>query len=213
MRPRAILFDMDGTVIPLGVAILDYQDTCRHFRIMVPSYDAIYRNVIGYNIEESMSKVLPQALGIMDEFVDFFQENQVKNFKKYGSLLPHVKEVFSLLKERKIKIGIVTTKSRDESLAILKGYVLPFDALVAGDDMKYRKPSPKPVLKVCRMLGVKPKDCIMIGDHHFDMMAAKSAGCLPVGVLTGWGNDRNLRKAGAKHTLKNLSGLISLLKR
>jgi HAD superfamily hydrolase (TIGR01549 family) len=213
MRPRAVLFDVDGTIITLDIAIRNYQETCRHFRIKVLSYDELRRKVVGYTIEETVRKLFPEALSICDEFSEFFKNNQIENYRKYGGILPNVKKAFGFLRNNSIKIGIVTTKVRAESLAELGGYGLKFDALVAGDDIKYRKPSPRPVLRACRMLGVRPKDCIMIGDHRFDMMAAKSAGCTPIGVLTGWDNDRNLRKAGATNTLKNLGELIKLLKR
>jgi pyrophosphatase PpaX len=213
MRPKAVFFDVDGTIIPLGVAIRNYQETCRHFRVTVPSYEELRRNAIGYKIEETIRKMIPQVICIQGEFKEYYQENQIRNFKKYGGLLPDVRHVFRFLRKKGIRIGIVTTKVRAEALAILKGYGLKVDALVAGDDMNYIKPDPRPVLRACSEIGARPEDCIMIGDHHFDMIASKNAGCLPIGVLTGWDNDRNLKKAGAAHTLKNLGGLINLLKR
>jgi phosphoglycolate phosphatase-like HAD superfamily hydrolase len=42
-------------------------------------------------------------------------------------------------------------------------------------------------------------------------MAAKSAGCYAIGVLTGWGNEKNLKDAGADYIIKDLRGLIKLI--
>ena len=89
---------------------------------------------------------------------------------------------------------------------------MPYDIIIGNDNVKKRKPHPEPVLKACRIMKVRPEDCIFFGDHPFDMQAAKAAGCVAVGVLTGWGNKTNLKKAGADFTVKDLRSLKKLLK-
>lgn len=147
----------------------------------------------------------------VNDFTIYFERTQIKNFKKYASILPFVKSTFDFIHGKGITIGIVTTKSRNEALTILKGYELPFDGLVSGSDVIKRKPDPESVFKICKNLKLNPKDCIFVGDHPFDMLAAKAAGCLAVGTLTGWGNQKNLKDAGADYIVKNLSYLKELI--
>ena len=209
MKPKAIFFDVDGTIITLEVIVKTFQSCCRQLNLRTLTRKEIMENAISYKLSEALSKLLPEA--DYNDFKKCFAKTQIKNFKKFGGILPFVKPTFDFVKKKGIKIGIVTTKIRSEAIAILKGYKLPYDTLIAGDDVKKRKPHPEPVLKACRNLKLKPKDCIFVGDHPFDMMAAKSAGCVAVGTLTGWGNRKNLKNAGADATIKNLSSLKKLI--
>jgi len=211
MKPKAVFFDVDGTIIPLDVAIKSFQETCKHFKIRIPISKELLEVTIGYRLTGILHKVIPEALPFGGKFIKYFEDHQIENFKKYGKILPYVKSTFKKIKKRKIKIGIVTTKKSREARAILKGYKLAYDTLVGNDNVKHIKPAPEPVLKACRKLKVKPKECVFVGDHPFDMQAAKSAGCLAIGVLTGWGNRKNLKKAGADYVIKDLKGLIKLL--
>jgi pyrophosphatase PpaX len=211
MRPKAIFFDVDGTIIPLKVAIKTFQETSRHFHIKVITSKKLWNDAIGYKLNETIHKMIPDAIPIEKEFMKYFEENQIKNFKKYGKLIPHVKSTLEYIHNKGIRIGIVTTKKRSEALAILNGYRIHYNALVAGDDVRNRKPHPEPVLKACENLETKPKYCVSIGDHPFDMMAAKAAGCKAIGILTGWGNEKNLKDAGADYIIKDLRGLRKLI--
>ncbi|NIO44210.1 MAG: HAD-IA family hydrolase [Candidatus Aenigmarchaeota archaeon] len=212
MKTKAVFFDVDGTIIPLDVAIRTFQETCKHFKIRIPISRELLKVTIGYRLTGILHKVTPEALPFAGKFIKYFEDHQIENFKKYGGILPYVKSNFKSIKKRKIKIGIITTKKSKEAIAILKEYKLPYDVLVGNDNVKHIKPNSEPVLKACKELKVKPRECIFVGDHPFDMQAAKSAGCLAIGVLTGWGNRKNLKKAGADYIIKDLKSLIKLLK-
>jgi len=209
MKPKAIFFDIDGTIISLDVVVKTFQSCCRQLGLRILSKEDIINHSIGYRLSESLPRILPEAN--IEEFRKCFLKTQIKNFKKFAKLLPFVKATFHFVNKKGIKLGIVTTKRRVEALAILKGYNLPYNTVVAGDDVKNKKPDPEPVLKACKNLKIKPKYCIFVGDHPFDMEAAKSAGCFPVGVLTGWDNEKNLKKAGADDIIKNLSYLKKII--
>jgi pyrophosphatase PpaX len=209
MKPKAIFFDVDGTIIPLDVVVKTFQSCCRQLGVRVLSKDVIIKYSIGYSLSESVPKLLPEV--DLEKFRKCFLKTQIKNFKKFAKILPFVKSTFNFINKNKIKIGVITTKRRSEALAILKGYSLPYNTLVAGDDVKNKKPHPEAVLKACENLNLNPNDCIFIGDHPFDMLASKSAGCSAVGVLTGWGNRKNLKNAGADYIIKDLRGLKKLI--
>jgi len=210
MKPKAIFFDVDGTIIPLDVVVKTFQECCRHFNVRVLTKKEVMENAIGFKLSEVVPKLLPGVK--INVFKKYFERIQIRKFKRYARILPFVKSTFSFIKNKRIMIGIVTTKSRNEALAVLKGYRLPFDNLVSGSDVKKRKPDPESVFKVCKNLNVNPKDCVFVGDHPFDMLAAKSAGCFPIGTLTGWGNKKNLKKAGARYLIKDLRGLKKIIK-
>ena len=211
MKPKAVFFDIDGTILPFDGIIHHLQSTCKHFKVRVLTKKEIIKYTIGYKLNESIPKILPETKKFLKEFIDYYRNNYVKDVK---SIKPFsfVKNVFKWVKKRKIKIGIITTKSSIQGRTTLDFYKIPYDIIIGNDNVKKRKPSPEPVLKACKILKVKPGDCIFFGDHPFDMQAAKSAGCLAAGVLTGWGNRNNLKKAGADFIIKDLRGLNKLIK-
>lgn len=210
MKPKAVFFDVDGTILPFEGVIDKLQDTCRHFKVRVLTKREILKYTIGYTITESIPKLIPETEKFIEKFSEYYKG--IYN-KDVGSIKPfsYVKKVFKWVRKSKIKIGIVTTKSRGQAEVTLKHYKLPYDVLIGHDDVKNRKPNPEPIFKACKILKLSPKDCIFVGDHPFDMQAAKSAGCLPIGVLTGWGKKKNLKNAGAKYLIKDLRGLKKII--
>lgn len=210
MRPKAIFFDVDGTILPFEGIVRHLQNACRHFKVRVVTKKEVMGNAIGYTIKESMPKLVPETKKFINKFSDYYRNIYNKDVKSIKPF-PTVKKVFTWIKKRKIKIGIVTTKTRIQAEVTLNYYKLPHDVVIGHDDVKKRKPNPEPVLKACKLLRVKPKDCIFVGDHPFDMIASRKAGCLPIGVLTGWGNRKNLKNAGADYVIKDLRGLKKLI--
>lgn len=210
MKPNAIFFDVDGTILPFEGIVRHLQNACRHFKVRVVTKKEIMENAVGYTIKESMPKLVPETKKFINEFSDYYRSIYNKDVKAIKPF-PSVKKVFTWIKKRNIKIGIVTTKSRIQAEVTLNYYKLPYNVVIGHDDVKKRKPNPEPVLKACKILGLKPKDCIFVGDHPFDMIASRRAGCLPVGVLTGWGNRKNLKAAGAKYLIKDLRSLKKII--
>ncbi|MEM2974038.1 MAG: HAD-IA family hydrolase, partial [Candidatus Micrarchaeia archaeon] len=67
------------------------------------------------------------------------------------------------------------------------------------------KPSPDGIIKMCKTLKMKPRNAVYIGDTEADIIAAKNAGCIPVGVMSGGSERRVLRDLGAAYTFKNVT--------
>jgi HAD superfamily hydrolase (TIGR01509 family) len=59
---------------------------------------------------------------------------------------------------------------------------LPFDVIVAGDDVTYSKPHPEPYVEAARLLGVRPDECLAIEDSPTGVTSARDAGCRVVAV-------------------------------
>jgi HAD superfamily hydrolase (TIGR01549 family) len=93
------------------------------------------------------------------------------------------------LAQKGLALGIVTSRSRKDAEAYLAQYQLDglFQTVVTRDDVKRLKPHPMPVLRAAEALGLPPSQCVMVGDTGVDVRAAKAAGALSVGVLCGFG--------------------------
>ena len=62
-----------------------------------------------------------------------------------------------------------------------------------------------------RQMGLEPQECVMIGDTTVDIRAGKAAGAQTVGVLCGFGDEKELRRAGADLILPSTADLAQVL--
>jgi pyrophosphatase PpaX len=203
---KAVLFDVDGTLISLDASYGALHEMLKEFGLSLSKKDFMEK-VVGVTLHEKIPVLFPESKDRVAEMDRRYHELFNAHHMRYGKLLPHVRDTTALLRSRGLSIGIVTTKRRHEAQCALQDYDISYDVLVAQEDVRRRKPDPEPTAKALHYLGIKPAEAVFVGDHPFDMMSAKSAGCKAVGVLTGWGDEAKLKKAGADYTIKDLGGL------
>ena len=86
-----------------------------------------------------------------------------------------------------------------------------FKAVVGAQTTRRMKPHPEPLLFAANAMGVDPAACLMIGDTTIDIRTGVAAGAQTVGVLCGFGTERELRDAGADLILRTTSDLLAVL--
>ena len=74
-----------------------------------------------------------------------------------------------------------------------------------------RKPSPQGALLIAQELGVKPEECLYIGDTDVDMKTGRAAGMTAVGVLWGFRGREELERSKADHIVAKPQGILALL--
>ena len=157
MKLRAILFDLDGTLTQPNL-----------------DFDAI-RQETGMPEKTPILEYLKGAAEAEVERVMAVLERHEEEAAKNSELAPGALEVLALARRQGIKIGIITRNSRRSVKALAARHGIAADVAVARDDAP-PKPSPEPVLRACRAMGVAPEETIMVGDYLFDMQAGKAAG-------------------------------------
>ena len=129
-----------------------------------------------------------------------------------------IPEALGGLKERKIRLGVLSNKQDHYVKALCKN-LLSDDVCDAAQGMILGKPAkPNPYLshRLADALGVSPTDCILVGDSDVDVKTAHNAGMLHVGVAWGYRDEACLREAGADriaHTPEELENMIMDIKR
>jgi HAD superfamily hydrolase (TIGR01509 family) len=94
-----------------------------------------------------------------------------------------VRELLALLRARGLSAALVTNNSRRNTEFLLEKFDLAFDCVVTRESGLW-KPSGAPFLEVMRTLGLAPDACGVVGDTHFDVLAALDAGIDAIFLLS-----------------------------
>ena len=100
------------------------------------------------------------------------------NLFRASQLYPGVVATLEALTAAGLTLGCVTNKREIYARALLQqaGIEAPLRFIYGGDTFAAKKPDPKPLLMAAAEFGVKPDQCVMIGDSFNDCAAAKAAG-------------------------------------
>ena len=177
---KAVLFDMDGTLVDsFNAWFFSYNDALKQF-----SFHAITR------AQFKKSFGAPIERDVKDRFkgktIKEVQGAYNKNFPKRLKLVkifPDVRKTINTLREKKYKIALITGPTRPITDSIVKklGLSASFDVILTMNDVKRRKPAPDMVFKACKLLKVKTKNAILVGDSVNDIIAARRANVTSVG--------------------------------
>jgi phosphoglycolate phosphatase len=125
-----------------------------------------------------------------------------------------VGQLIASLVERNLAWGVVTNKSMRFTAPLTR--CLPLfasaRAVVGGDSTPYAKPHPAPLLEAARQVGVRPINCVYVGDDLRDVQAGRAAGMGTVAATYGYLGSTDVREWGADSQIETPMALLALLK-
>ncbi len=192
MRYKAVLFDMDGTVIDTNELILNAWQAVAE--AMEPGLRFTKEDVISYygrTLEEAvvlLAKKLGKGEVDVEKMSSAYWSYHMSHHHEITGVYPGMKEALEALKDAGIKTGIVTSginQSCSDELAEF-GIRECFDVIVGGDDVSHPKPAPDPALLCCERLGTEPEEALMVGDSRHDIACGNRAGCRTALVSWTW---------------------------
>lgn len=198
-----VLFDLDGTLADTDdTLIAGLAARLGRWRRLFPVQDPkpfLRRLVV--MAEGPVNGLITQLdrLGLADEafrlgrgFARLLGQRQAEEM----TLIPGVDTLLRQLKPS-YRLALVTTRDREAVAYFLQMNGLDglFDAVITCDDVRRLKPHPEPVLLAAQRLGLAPQECLMVGDTAVDIQAGGAAGARTVGVLCGFGQERDLADA------------------
>jgi HAD superfamily hydrolase (TIGR01509 family) len=209
---KALIFDLDGTLIDSVYAhTLAWQKVLSGFGLETPAC-WIHRR-IGLS-GELLVKAVAREHGKM------LRLSEIRRLeKKHAALLPKIapdcaplpgaKELLAHLHRAKIAHGIATSGKRSGLKRSLHALALsPAAVVVDGDMVEQVKPEPDIFLLCQQKLGVDAGQCLVVGDAIWDVHAARRAGILSIGLLTGGTSAQELYNAGAMHVFRDPAELL-----
>jgi len=175
---RAVLFDLDGTLLDTAPDMAGALNALRHEHSLAPLPYEVLRSVVSHGaarvVKTGFADADPDAqLRLQQRFLEIYRGALSRGTR----LFPGMDVVLETLAGWRIKSGIVTNKPAwltDPLLAEL-GLRARFACVVSGDTVAERKPHPLPLLHAAALAEVNPGECIYVGDAERDVQAAHSA--------------------------------------
>jgi len=207
---RAVLFDLDGTLIDTVELILSSfrYATKRVLGAALPD-EALMRNV-GVPLARQMREFSPEHA---DELLRVYREHNAVHHDAMVGEYPGTKEVLEELRSRGLPMGVVTSKGTTMTRRGLDLFGLGrfFEVVVTADDVQTHKPDPHPLRVAADRLGIPLEECVYLGDSPHDMLAAVAGGTVAVAALWGAFSAEDVLAPGPDFALSSIRGLPALL--
>lgn len=212
MSIKAIIFDLDGTLIDSSIDItnaLNYAMEPYPLKRLTRE-DTV--KLVGEGITRLIEKIAPDLdetgkADVAQRFITHYTEHVADFTREY----PGVRDTLeSLVKYRK---AVISNKRESLSKLVLEELdLLRYFSLVIGSDTTAeRKPSPVPVLKALAELHAEPCEAVMVGDSNFDVDAGKAAGVTTVAATYGYRPRAVI--AHADYLIDRMSDLLPLVEK
>ncbi len=187
---RAVLFDLDGTLIDSAPDLGAAADQMRTDRGLASLPLARYRPMAGAGARG----MLGVAFGITPEAPEFealreeFYVNYESRMVAGTVIFDGVQQLIDGLRQRGLAWGVVTNKSRRFTDPLTRAIPLfaSAGAIVSGDTTPFSKPHPEPLFEAARQLDVDPSSCMYVGDDERDIVAGHAAGMRTVAATYGY---------------------------
>jgi len=212
-RIRAVIFDLDGTLVDSAPDLIGALDTLLIAHGRTPIGVAAGRALIGDGAAKLVERGfaarggLPAPLAaLVPPFIDLYEERLARLTRPFAG----VPETLAALAAGGLALGLCTNKPDRATATLLEALDLArhFAAVIGGDGR--RKPDPEPVLRCLAALGATPDTTLFVGDSPVDHQAARAAG-LPVALVSFGYTPVPVRSLAPDHVLDDFAALRGLL--
>ena len=187
--PKAVLFDLDGTLLDSAPDMLAAINAMRAERGEPAMLLADLRPHVSKGARTMLAAGFPHIEAAEREtWVPAFLQHYQRELGGYGRPFEGVEPMLAQLEAAGCVWGIVTNKPEylAAQLLPLLGWQARCAVLIGGDTLPVRKPDPLPLLVAAERIGVAAAECVYVGDDERDIVAARAAGMPSVVALWGY---------------------------
>ena len=191
MKPKLILFDLDGTLLN---TIADLSEAVNHALevrgLPLHSLEEITK-MVGHGVRNLIMQALPTELrddtatvdAVLADFTDYY----FAHIDVYTQPYPGIPELIMALHRNGILLAVASNKFQAGTEYLIKEFFpsIPFVAVLGNRPDFPLKPDPEIVGEVLRKAGIMKEDAVMVGDSPTDMRTAANGGIM--GIAVGWG--------------------------
>ena len=214
MAYRAVLFDMDGTVLDTLEDLAAAVNACfRHFGVPEVSRDLV-RAKLGNGAVYLIHACVPEGMDEerIRELIAWYKPYYDAHCRIETRPYPGIPELMAELKAKGVKQAIISNKP-DPAVQELAAEFFPglLETAVGESERVRRKPDPDAVLAAVERMGLQKEDCVYIGDTEVDLATARNAGMDVIAVSWGFRSEEHLRAAGAVRIANSVGELGKML--
>ncbi|MFH0911176.1 MAG: HAD family hydrolase [Planctomycetota bacterium] len=216
MRFKAVLFDLDGTLLDTLQDIATSGNTALAAEGFPVHPVEAYKRFVGDGMEELVRRALPEAhrddatvSRALKSMKQAYREHWADTTRPY----PGVPEMLTGLTERHIPMAILSNKPEASTRLCAERLLAEWSfVLVRGARPEVpRKPDPTAAKRIAEGLRLQPEEVLYLGDSGTDMRTASTAGMFPAGALWGFRTAEELLQSGARALLEQPQDIIKLL--
>jgi HAD superfamily hydrolase (TIGR01509 family) len=211
----SFLFDLDGTLVDsVYQHVIAWRAALAGMGIDLSVW-RIHRR-IGMSGGLFVSALLRETgLSLSREDIDGLQQAHADEYRAQMDTvapLPGAPELLAALSDRGVKWAIATSGNAVTARPALKLLGLAETTpMVTRDLVRHAKPDPDLFLAAAALLGVDPRHAMVVGDSVWDLLAARRAGALGVGLMSGGYGREELERAGAYRVYADPADLLTRL--
>jgi phosphoglycolate phosphatase len=187
---RAVLFDLDGTLIDSAPDLGAAADRMRVVRGLPSLPLEKYRPMAGagargmLGIAFGMTPDAPDYEAMREEFFVNYENAMTER----TVIFEGIPALIASLLELGLPWGVVTNKSMRFTGPLTRQIPLfnSAGAIIGGDSTPHAKPHPEPLLEAARRLRIEPHQCVYVGDDERDIVAGRAAGMGTVAATYGY---------------------------
>lgn len=215
MPLRAVLFDLDGTLVD---SLGDIATAMNHALVahgLPPHPEAAYPRFVGEGVamlaERATRGAIPELQGrVLATYHAYYDTHLFDRTVAY----PGVADALLALARDGLRLGVLSNKSDDFVKRLVARFLpgVPFTGVYGERPGIPRKPDPTAALALAGELDVAPEDCGFVGDTSVDMDTARAAGMYGVGVTWGFRPEAELHAHGARAVVSSADALVTALR-
>lgn len=213
VRPLAVLFDLDGTLIDTIGLLLECARHTFEGRTPAPTDDEWIAG-IGTPLRKQFAAYTTSDEEI-EQLTQRYRTFQREHHDRLTSAFPGVLETLDELERRGHPMGIVTSKSNEMMDRGLEwvGIMKHMQTRIGMDSAKKHKPDPEPVLVALEELDYSPHEAVFLGDSPHDIASGNAAGVTTIAALWGPFTREQLEPYHPAEWLEDIRKLPALLDR
>lgn len=217
-----VMFDLDGTLVETAPEICDaVNDTLRHFELPEVTQTKV-NDWIGHGTRELLVQALAEsghedlaAVRVSKKLPHIAAEFDKHYQNRCGTrsqLYPQVRETLTALRERGLKLAVVTNKEGLYTATVLAAHHLTpfFDLVISGDTLPTKKPDPAGIEQCLAQFNVARDRALFVGDSSIDVATARNAGVMVWVLPYGYNMGQAIEGCKADRVIINCSALLNI---
>ena len=216
MKHKAVLFDLDGTLLNTLDDLADAMNaTLAELGFAGHPLDAC-RYLIGDGVENFAIRALPadhRDAPTVGQVLAGFRKRYAQRWADKTHLYDGIAELLDGLTDAGAAMAVLSNKPHEFTGVIVAKFLARwrFERVVGARDGVPIKPDPAAAIQIAEQLNIAPDEFLYLGDTNTDMQTARAAGMYPVGALWGFRTAEELQASGAKALAKKPIDVLKLL--